>query len=97
MKRIQRSPRAQADIDEIWLHIALDDPDAAFRMVDRIARATDRLADYPFSAPAHPELGEGMRSLPVGSYRVLHRVEPDRVLIVRVVHAAREIEGVIGD
>lgn len=91
MKRIRRSPAARADFNNIWLHIALDNPDAATRMVERIADATGRLAEYPLSAPAQPELGEGIRCLTVGMYRIFHRIEEDHVLILRVVHAARNI------
>ena len=88
---VRRSPQAIADVDEIWFHIASDNEEAATRTITRIAEATGRLADFPSSASPRPELGDGIRSLPVGAYRVLHRVEGDHVLIVRVIHAARDI------
>ena len=43
--RIRRLPRAIRDVDEIWDWIAADDLEAADRLSDRIARATDRLRD----------------------------------------------------
>ncbi len=91
MIAIRRSPAAITDIDEIWLHIALDSPEAADRAVTRIAEAVSRLAEFPLSAPARPELSKDLRCLSVGAYRVFHRVDPDRVTIVRVIHAARDI------
>lgn len=80
---------ADADLLEIFSTIAQDDPRTAQRFIDRIRKSVLRLADFPLSAQARPEFGEGIRSIPVGSYRVLHRVEPDRVLIVRRPQRAR--------
>lgn len=88
---IRRTPAAIADVDEIWLHIAADDPDAANRTIERIVNATARLTDFPLSASARPELGIGIRSIPVGTYRVFYRIEGDSVLILRVIHAARDV------
>jgi plasmid stabilization system protein ParE len=36
MAQVNRTRRANADLDEIWLHVALDNPVAADRLVDRI-------------------------------------------------------------
>jgi toxin ParE1/3/4 len=93
--RIRRLPQAIRDVDEIWEWIAAEDMRAADRLGDRIADATDRLTDYPESGTPHPELGPGIRSLVVGRYVVLYRVGPDSVDIVRVVHGARELKGLI--
>lgn len=85
------APSADDDLLEIFLTIAEDDEGAATRFIDRIRAALRRLADYPLSAPARPELGVDMRSLAVGRYLVLYRVQPDHVLILRVLHGARDI------
>lgn len=95
--RIRRSRQAIRDVDQIWLTIARDDADAATRLVDRIAAATARLADFPFSAPARPDIGPEVRSVVVGRYLTLYRVTDDEVLIVRVVHGAREVTGLLED
>lgn len=89
--RIRRFPRAIRDVDEIWDWIATEDLEAADRLSDRIARATDRLADFPQSGAPRPELGPDGRSIVVGKYLVLYRVGPDCVDILRVVHGAREL------
>jgi toxin ParE1/3/4 len=83
-------------LDEIWDWIAEEDVAAADHMVERIARATDRLASFPESGAPRPELGPGARSLLVGKYVVLYRVGADSVDIVRVVHGAREFTGLLG-
>jgi toxin ParE1/3/4 len=89
--RIRRLPRAIRDVDDIWLHIAADDPAAATRMVERLAAGVARLADFPESGRARPEIGAGARSVVVGRYLVLYRINGEFVDIVRVIHGAREI------
>ena len=84
-------------MDDIWLHIAADDPAAATRMIERLAAGVARLADFPESGRARPEIGMGARSIVVGRYLVLYRVNGEYVDIVRVIHGAREITGLLGD
>ncbi|PZO72442.1 MAG: type II toxin-antitoxin system RelE/ParE family toxin [Sphingomonas taxi] len=91
--KIRRLPQAIRDVDEIWLYIARHDPIAATRLVERLISSVARLADYPESGPARPEIGFGARSITVGNYLVLYRVKRDSVDIVRIVHGARELLG----
>ncbi len=91
--RIRRLPQAIRDVDDVWLHIAADDGAAATRMVERLAAGVARLADFPESGQARPEIGDGARSVTVGNYLMLYRVGLDSVDIVRVVHGARAIVG----
>ena len=93
--KIRRLPRAVRDVDDIWLHIASDDPVAATRLIERMAAGVARLADFPESGRARPEIGVGARSVPIGNYLVLYRVNGDFVDIVRMIHGAREIAGLL--
>lgn len=94
--RLHRLPQAIRDVDEIWQRIAEDDIAAADRWADRIVEATNRLSAFPDSGAPRPEIGSAVRSIVVGRYLVLYRVGPDSVDIVRVVHGARELVGLIG-
>ena len=94
--RIRRLPRAIRDVDEIWQWIAAEDLGAAERWTARIVEATERLTDFPESGAPRPELGGRARSIVVGRYLVLYRVGPDSVDILRVVHGARELTGLLG-
>ncbi len=82
-------------MEDIWLHIAADDPAAATRMVERLAAGVARLVDFPESGRTRPEIGAGARSVVVGRYLVLYRVNGEFVDIVRVIHGAREIMGLL--
>jgi toxin ParE1/3/4 len=44
---------------------------------------------------ARPELREDLRSFPYSAYLVLYRVIDDGVEIVRVVHAARNLDDLV--
>jgi len=91
--RVRRSRAALADLDEIWLHIALDNPRAADRLIDRIVARCETFSDHPRLGPARPEIAPAARWLIVGDYIVLYRVDGADVIIVRVVHGARRLEG----
>jgi toxin ParE1/3/4 len=95
--RLRRLPRAIRDVDDIWEWIASDDLAAAERWTRHIVEATDRLIEFPNSGTPRPELAAGVRSIAVGRYVVLYRVGPDSVDIVRVVHGARDLAGLLGD
>ena len=75
----------------MWGYIARESRTAADRVYDRIVERIFDLADFPDIGPARPEIVADLRSLRVMDYIVLYRVEPDRVVIVRVVHGSRDL------
>jgi len=93
--KIRRLPQAIRDVDDIWLYIAEHDPIAATRMVDRLITQVARLADFPNSGRARPEIGMDARGIVVGKYLVLYRVTSEAVEIVRVIHGARDLSGAL--
>ena len=66
MKRINITPAADRDADEIFAYIAGDNPPAAEEQIQRIFTAAKRLADFPESGRARPELGAHARTIVVG-------------------------------
>jgi toxin ParE1/3/4 len=95
--RVARSSRAAADLDEIWLSVALDSPAAADRLIDRILQRCLILEDYPQLGPARPEIAPDARMLTVGDYIVLYRVTEAGSEVVRVMHGARRLDGLFDD
>ena len=88
--RVRWLRRALRNLDEEADYIARDDPDAAARMVQRIATAVEQLTIHPSSG----RIGRvpGTRELIVTGtpYIVPYRVRRDAVEILRVFHAARK-------
>jgi toxin ParE1/3/4 len=82
--------RALANLDAEAAFIALDNPSAAARVVDTIARTVELLAQYP--GLGRPGRVEGTRELIVANtpYLVPYRVRNNVVEILRVFHGARK-------
>jgi len=84
------SDRATADLDEIWLYIALDDPEAADKFVATFTSQFSRLASMPLLRRSREELLPGLRSLPLGRYVIFYRTTERGIEITRVLHGARD-------
>jgi toxin ParE1/3/4 len=89
MPRIIISPLAQADIDEIWDHIARDNIPNADRFVDRIERRFALLADNPGLGAPRDDLRPGLRRFAHARYLIYYRAIRGGIEVVRVVHGAR--------
>ncbi|MEP6810459.1 MAG: type II toxin-antitoxin system RelE/ParE family toxin [Chthoniobacterales bacterium] len=90
MATAHRSARTEKDLIEIWDHIAKADSSAADRQLDRIKEACEMLAANPEAGPRRDDLAPGLRFYPVGSYLVFYTVVEDGIIVVRVLHGARD-------
>ena len=88
--RVRWLRRALRNLDEEAEYIGRDNPDAAARIVQRIAASVDRLGTHPSSG--RPGRVPGTRELVVTGtpYIVPYRVRGETVEILRVFHAARK-------
>ena len=64
--RVRRSPRARADLLQLWRFIAEDNEIAADGVIDRIEQALHMLADHPQAGRPRPEISARLRSFPIG-------------------------------
>ena len=84
--------RARRHLRAIHDYIAADSPHNAVRMIDRITRKSESLARCPWLGHLVPEYEmESIRQLLEGNYRIIHRVRPDRVEVLAVIHGARAL------
>ena len=95
MKAIEFSPAARADLIEIGLYIALDDPLRAESFVAEIGVRIQTLTERPLSFPARDEIASGLRSAAHGRYRIFFRDLASTIHIVRVLHSARDVRRLI--
>ena len=92
MKNVILSPAARSDLVSIWEYIARDNPDAATRLLKAIREQCAALAYAPrMGRIREKELGEGIRSFPLGNYVIFYWLVADGVEVLRVLHAARDI------
>ena len=89
------SPQAKLELEAIGDHIAEDSPANAARFIERLTRKFVALGRNPRIGRARPELRSDLRSFPYGAYLILYRIIDDGAEIVRVVHAARNLDDLV--
>ena len=100
MAVVFKRPKAAEDLEQIWLYIALENPDAATRLLRRIEEKLGRLALFPFMGRARGELGPDVRSFPVSNYIIFYKPLAEGVEgieVIRVLHGREDIEGYFRD
>lgn len=94
MSQFRVSPRARADLDEIWRYIARDSVDRANRFADEITSRFPMIARFPGMGDDKSRFGAGLRSLPVGKYLIFYRATSRPLEIVRILHGARDLPSI---
>jgi toxin ParE1/3/4 len=92
MPVVIRRPRASADLSEIWEFIADESEERADRFIDRIDAKFRALAAQPMIGRERSELASGLHSLPMAPYVIFYEPLQDGVVIVRVLHGARDVD-----
>ncbi len=90
MARLAWTEPALADLDEIAEYIALDEPKAAARFVQKVFYRLERLETYPKSGKQPAELlHTPYREVIVAPCRVFYRVEKDNVYILYIMRSEK--------
>ncbi len=96
MARIVWAEPALEDLNEIAEYIALDNVEAAKRLVMNIFAAVERLREFPDSGRRPPELsGSRYRELIVGPCRVFYRHTNERMFVLYVMCSERQLRNFI--
>jgi plasmid stabilization system protein ParE len=83
---------ALSDLDAIADYIALDDPEAARRLVRRIFQHVDQLATHPESGSKPPDLRGGRyRQIVERPCRIFYRYDGARVLVLHIMRGERKL------
>ncbi|RRD44813.1 type II toxin-antitoxin system RelE/ParE family toxin [Comamonadaceae bacterium OH3737_COT-264] len=85
------TPLAEQDLEAIADYIANDNPTRALSFVRELRARCQRIAASPVSYRLRPELSDGIRSCVHGRYVIFFESSPDVVLIVRILHSARDL------
>jgi plasmid stabilization system protein ParE len=97
-RQIVWSAGAEADIDEIGSYLErVASPAVAIAVVTKLRAAANGVVDFPYACRMVPELNDpNRRETFVYEYRLMYRVEPDRIEVLRVVHGRRLLSNVPG-
>ncbi len=83
---------ALIDLEEIAEYIALDDPQAARELVQRVFSSVERLEAHPRSGRKPPELkGLRYRELVVGPCRIFYREDGKKIFVLYVMRSERTL------
>ncbi len=92
LMRVEWSHLARDDLDNIVRYIGRDSPFYAQAFAERVLAATRRLGVFPKSGRMIPEAEDKtMREIIVQAYRVMYRIESERVLVLAVMHGSRDL------
>jgi len=92
MKGYELSAEALADLQEIWVYIAQDNPTAADKVEADIYQACELLAKNPRLGHQRSDLtNEAVLFWPVrGHYLVIYQRSAEPLKVVRILHAGRD-------
>ena len=92
MTRIEWTRSAVGDVKSLRDYIARDSEAYADRFVQRIIEAVEKAATFPFLGRRVPEADDdAIREILFRKYRIMYRVEPARILVLTVIHGARDL------
>lgn len=92
--RVDWSDFARDDLDDLVCYISRDSAFYARRFGQKVVLATRRLTQFPESGRMIPEAEDkAFREIIVQGYRVMYRLETNRVLILAVMHGSWDVAG----
>ena len=83
---------ARDHLRAIHAYIARNSPQYAQRVVDRLTRRSQQIAQFPLSGRevaefAVPQIGEVLE----GPFRIIYYIKPDQIDVLAVIHGAQQI------
>lgn len=94
--RVRLSSEARQDLFAIGDYIARDNPGRARSFVKELTDKCAGLADMPSAYAILPRYeARGIRRCVHDNYQIFYRVDADLVLVVRVLHGARDHEALL--
>jgi toxin ParE1/3/4 len=85
------APEAEADLLDIFVYIAAENPRAAKRLIDILLAKMHWIAETGFTGQPRDELAFGLRSVVYRERCIFYRVDSEQVRVVRVLHGRRDL------
>ena len=90
--KVHWTDTARDHLRAIHAYIARNSPQYAQRVVDRLTRRSQQIADFPLSGREVVELGvPQIRQVLEGSFRIIYYIKPDQIDVLAVIHGAQQI------
>ena len=90
--KVHWTDTARDHLRAIHAYIARNSPQYALRVVDRLTRRSQQIAEFPLSGSVVPEFeAPQIRQVLEGPYRIIYYIKPDRIDVLAVLHGAQQI------
>ena len=95
-RQLRWSPEAVEDVESIASYIERDSSYYARAVVTQIITLAEVIPEHPRLGRVVPEMNDPeYRERFVHKYRVIYRVETDRILIAAVIHGSRDLDPLV--
>ena len=85
--KVHWTDNAIAHLVDIYEYIARDSSIYAKRMVDRVTRRSEQIANFPMSGRKVPQYeADDIREIVEKPYRIIYRIKLDQIDVLAVVH-----------
>ena len=95
MTRFRLSRQAERDLEELTDYIADRNPSAAVGELEGLVEKFSLLGESPLLGQLRPDLPGNPRSFTAGSFVILYKPTANGIEVARVVHAARDLGGLL--
>ncbi len=94
MSRYRLARQAEADLDDIWSYIGIEqqNPTAADSVLSALHARFSLLATQPLMGVSREEYGENLRSFVSDNYLIFYRPIDDGIEVARVIRGSRDID-----
>jgi plasmid stabilization system protein ParE len=90
--RVHWTDTAERHLDALYAYISQDSPEYARRMVDRLTRRSQQIAEFPFSGRRVPEYDvDQIREVIEDPFRIIYYIKADQIDVLAVIHGARDV------
>jgi len=94
-RQINKTDLAENDLLDIWLFIAESSEEQANLLINRVYEKAKMLLTHPEIGRPRSEVSEDARCFPVGNYIIFYQDTFEGILILRVLHGARDLESLV--
>jgi len=90
--KIHWTDTARDHLRAIHAYIAKNSPQYAQRVVDRLTRRSQQIAEFPLAGLEVAEFGvPQIRQVLEGPFRIIYYIKPDQIDVLAVIHGAQQI------
>jgi len=93
---VRITDEADANLEVIGNDIAKDNPDRAVTFVRELRESCQGLAEFPERFPLVTRFEtKGVRRRLHGNYLIFYRVEPEQVVVLKILHGAQDYAAIL--